>query len=138
MRRIALEDVKLSDGTIVPKNTTLAVSSHRMWDAEVHENPNQWDGYRFYNMRSTAGYENISQLVSTGEDNLAFGHGKHACPGRFFAANEVKVALVYLLLQYDWALVEKSLPDTRYSGLSMILDPDIEMKIRRRQEEMEL
>jgi cytochrome P450 len=32
---------------------------------------------------------------------LPFGLGKHACPGRQFAINEIKIALHYLLLKYD-------------------------------------
>ncbi|KAK8030950.1 ent-kaurene oxidase [Apiospora arundinis] len=32
---------------------------------------------------------------------MAFGYGKHACPGRFFAANEIKLILAHILLQYD-------------------------------------
>ena len=32
---------------------------------------------------------------------LPFGLGKHACPGRQFAVNEIKVALHHLLLKYD-------------------------------------
>ena len=32
---------------------------------------------------------------------LPFGLGKHACPGRHFAVNEIKFALHHLLLKYD-------------------------------------
>ena len=32
---------------------------------------------------------------------LAFSFGKHACPGRYFAASEVKTALHYLFLNYN-------------------------------------
>lgn len=31
----------------------------------------------------------------------SFRHGKHACPGRFFAVNEIKVLLTYTLVHYD-------------------------------------
>jgi len=37
---------------------------------------------------------------------IGFGHGMHACPGRFFAGNELKVALAHLLLKYDWKMPE--------------------------------
>lgn len=41
------------------------------------------------------------QFVNTGLDNITFGHGRFACPGRFFASNESKVILGMLLLEYE-------------------------------------
>ena len=38
----------------------------------------------------------------TEPDNLVFGHGIHACPGRFFAVNETKLLLAELILNYAW------------------------------------
>ncbi|KAF4631714.1 hypothetical protein G7Y89_g6425 [Cudoniella acicularis] len=32
---------------------------------------------------------------------LGFGFGKHACPGRFFALNEMKMFVAYMVLNYD-------------------------------------
>ena len=32
---------------------------------------------------------------------LGFGFGRYACPGRFFALNEMKVFIAHLLLNYD-------------------------------------
>ncbi|TGJ87898.1 hypothetical protein E0Z10_g821 [Xylaria hypoxylon] len=40
-------------------------------------------------------------FTSIGDTNQNFGLGKHACPGRFFAAQEIKLILSYLLLNYD-------------------------------------
>ncbi|RSL68870.1 hypothetical protein CEP53_002406 [Fusarium sp. AF-6] len=45
MTRLALADVELSDGTLIPKDSSLTVSSHKMWDPELYANPDQWDGY---------------------------------------------------------------------------------------------
>lgn len=42
-----------------------------------------------------------SQFVSVSESSLTFGYGRHACPGRFFAANEIKMILANLLLHYE-------------------------------------
>lgn len=41
------------------------------------------------------------QFVSSTKENMAFGFGRHACPGRFFAATEIKMLLARLLLEYD-------------------------------------
>lgn len=41
------------------------------------------------------------QFTSIGDTNQNFGLGKHACPGRFFAAQEIKLILTHLLLNYE-------------------------------------
>lgn len=94
MHRLATTDVTLSNGMHIKKGQMTGISSHNMWSPEIYENPEMFDGYRFLQRRKLPGYEMKSQLVSTSTDHLGFSHGKHACPGRFFAANEVKIAMV--------------------------------------------
>lgn len=48
------------------------------------------------------------QFVATSPTYLGFGHGRHACPGRFFAANELKLLIAYLLTRYDIQMVLES------------------------------
>jgi len=138
MRRIALREITLSDGTIIPKNTTVAASESRMWDPSVYPQPEKWDGTRFLKLREESGKEHVAQLVSTSPEHLGFGHGQHACPGRFFAANEVKIALVHLLLKYEWRLPEGVVPKVRSFGFSLGADPFLKMEYRRRETEIEL
>ncbi|KAK1779363.1 cytochrome P450 [Copromyces sp. CBS 386.78] len=140
MRRYVEKDLTLSDGTFIPKGGMVAVSSHNMWNSEVYEQADKWDGRRFLRMRETpgAGKEKVAQLVSTGPDHLGFGHGQHACPGRFFAANEVKIAVIYLLLNYEWRLPEGSDPKVRTFGFSMGVDPVLKVEYKGRQPEIEL
>jgi hypothetical protein len=46
------------------------------------------------------GKENRHQFVTTSPESLIFGHGNYACPGRFFASNEIKVVLIELLISW--------------------------------------
>ncbi|KAH6843331.1 cytochrome P450 [Chaetomium sp. MPI-CAGE-AT-0009] len=139
MRRIASENIRLSDGTFVPKNGGLAVSAQRMWDPKTYDNPDKWDGRRFLRMRETPGQENTAQLVSTGPEHLGFGHGQHACPGRFFASNEAKVVLIHLLLKYDWRMPEGApVPQIRHYAFSVSADPTVKLEYRRRTPEIEI
>jgi cytochrome P450 len=138
MRRLALEDIKLSDGTLIPKGSSLLVSSHKMWDPDVYPNPETFDPYRFLRLRDTPGHETSAQLVSPSPEHLGFGYGKHACPGRFFAANEVKIALCHILLKYDFKLPDGYTPTVRRRGISLSADPSAKLVIRRRQEEIAL
>lgn len=138
MKRQAHNDLKLSDGTVITKNGLLGVSSHKMWDSTVYKEPHKWNGYRFYNMRQLPNKESSAQLVTTSPEHMGFGYGKHACPGRFFAANEIKIALVYLLLRYDWSLPEDVHPSIKYFGFALATDSSLKIRLRRREEELKL
>lgn len=104
MRRYVTEDIVLSNGLVLKKGTRINVDTSRMRDPSLHESPDTYDAFRFYRMRMRAGGEHIAQLSSTSSDHLGFGHGEHSCPGRFFAANEIKVALAQMLMKYEWKL----------------------------------
>ncbi|KAG6141279.1 hypothetical protein E4U28_003122 [Claviceps purpurea] len=136
MRRMTTENIKLADGTVLPKNTLTLVSAHKHWDAGSYEEPHRFDGYRFYNLRQVPGKENVSQLVSVSPDHMGFGYGLHACPGRFFASEEIKLVLCHILLKYDFRLVEGTDIEPRKFGLNMNANPAAKLAVRRRQEEI--
>jgi cytochrome P450 len=139
MRRLATDDITLKDGRRIPKDSMVAISGHWSWDESIYENPDQFDGYRFYKMSKNPETEQMSHLVATSPQHIAFGHGKHACPGRFFAANEVKIALVHMLLKYDFKLDESSPPPKIFKmGWMMQSDPQAKILVRRRKEEISL
>ncbi|PVI01277.1 cytochrome P450 [Periconia macrospinosa] len=132
MRRLALETVTLSDGTVIHKGQSLAVSSHSMWDENIYSEPEKWKGSRFLNQRRNEDKQHVSHLVSTSPQHLGFGHGEHACPGRFFAANEMKIILAKFLMIYDFELPTEVSPKVRKLGFSMSVDPTLQMRIRNR------
>ncbi len=39
--------------------------------------------------------------TSTSPDNLHWGYGRNACPGRFMAAAEIKLSLAWILWHFD-------------------------------------
>jgi len=88
------ESYTFSNGYTVPRGRkviayiedTLMAKEHYGEDAEV------FDALRFVNKNSPATKVERSYIV--------FGSGKHACPGRFFAINEVKLFLHKFLLRY--------------------------------------
>ncbi|KIX06715.1 uncharacterized protein Z518_04691 [Rhinocladiella mackenziei CBS 650.93] len=103
MDRIAMRDYTLSDGTFVPKGTYMLVpSSASNLDPDVWgPTALEFDPWRFQKMRLDPGQETHHSMVQTTPNFTYFGHGKHACPGRFFAVNEIKVLLIYTLIFYD-------------------------------------
>ncbi|EKG20640.1 Cytochrome P450, partial [Macrophomina phaseolina MS6] len=117
-QRMAMQDLNLSDGTHVPQGTFLVFdSSQRYLDGDLYSDPAKFDGLRFYRLREADKETNTHLFVTSNLDNLAWGQGKHACPGRFFAGHLIKVILTKLLLQYDVALEEgKSRPENLTFG----------------------
>ncbi|KAF9233836.1 cytochrome P450 [Melanogaster broomeanus] len=103
MRR-APKDFTFSDGTMIPKGTMVSFASRfTHLDNELYENAETFDPFRFSDMRDREedGEGAKYQMASTSPEYLAFGHGRHACPGRFFAASELKTMLAHIVVSYD-------------------------------------
>lgn len=83
-------------------------------DSGVFPNASEFDPLRFYKLRQSAKSKGsvegaaLNQFVSVSQNSLTFGYGRHACPGRFFAANEIKMILANVLLRYDLKMTEGS------------------------------
>ncbi|KAF7562615.1 hypothetical protein G7046_g1526 [Stylonectria norvegica] len=114
--RICTSDIHLSTGHTLPKGTRICFPSFAVhtdpntityspkYNPPGYTPPDQFDGMRFYNLRNMAGKENRHQFATAGPESLVFGYGNHACPGRFFASNEIKIVLVELLMNWDFRL----------------------------------
>lgn len=134
IRRQAKADVKMSNGFVIRKGDRVMMDNTNMWDEAYYENPEKFDPYRFLRWREQ-GQENIAHLVSTSDKHMGFGHGEHACPGRFFAANELKLALCHLVLKYEWKLPEGHDPKDLILGTAMGANPTLRLLVRRRSHE---
>ena len=76
-------------------------------DPEIYPDPETFDGFRFAKLCSSSD-ANISRLqyAASNLDSMAFGYGSHACLGPFFACNEIKMIMVYLLMNYGFKFPE--------------------------------
>ncbi|GIZ49122.1 hypothetical protein CKM354_001216100 [Cercospora kikuchii] len=139
MRRLATQRIVLPGGIVIRMGERVAIDAVNMVSPELYSHPEEYDIFRFLRMREDPKTANKAHLVSTSPDHLTFGHGIHACPGRFFAANETKIALCHLLLKYDWKLADgASLAPVHTVGVMTTLDPANKLLYRRRKEEVEL
>lgn len=113
--RIITQDWQFKDGTKLPKGTHLFTNqtAYQMQDS-TFDDPDTFNPWRMSNLRSKPGEELKHQYVMTSDKNLHFGHGKHACPGRFFAANEVKILLALILMRFDLRIKETNWSEVRH------------------------
>ncbi|KAJ0384391.1 hypothetical protein COL922a_008446 [Colletotrichum nupharicola] len=152
-RKTALYNMKLMDSALKEtqrmkpnsmcitfrRGERVVVDASAMKDPKIHgEDADTYDIYRFRRMREEPGKMHKAQLVTTSPEHLAFGHGQHACPGRFFASNEVKVALCHLLLKYDWKLAPGNTADSFVVGVARQINPKTVIMFRRRKEELDI
>lgn len=139
--RKVLRDFTLSTGQVIPADVTIEVASHSMaFDPEVVPDPDSFDMLRSYKLRQSAAGAAESgggahQFVTTSPSNLMWGYGRHACPGRFFAANEAKMIVSRAILDYEFRNVdghEGRYPNMDF-GLQSIPDPTKQLLFKRRE-----
>ncbi|KAI0000261.1 cytochrome P450 [Xylariaceae sp. FL0662B] len=98
---VARGGVTLPDGSHIPYGTKVGVSGYSVHhDEAVYADAARYDAFRFVGPPAD-GNRRPRALVNTSEKFMGFSHGSHACPGRFFAANQLKIALAHIALLYE-------------------------------------
>jgi ent-kaurene oxidase len=130
--RRVMSDLTLPNGvTIARCNYIGAPTSAIAKDHSLFSDLEIFDGFRFKRLRAEPGCESKHQFVTTGTDSLYFGHDKHACPGRFFAATEIK--LIELIMMYDVKLPDgEKRPANIEMNSGVMADPTKSVLLKRR------
>ncbi|KAI1213728.1 cytochrome P450 [Annulohypoxylon truncatum] len=138
--RIVREPLRLADGTILPPGTHIAMASDAILnDPEYLPGENtEFEPFRWARLRDDPAHpENVHryQFATTDSNNLHFGHGKYACPGRFYAGQQIKMILGHLILLYDFKYpFGQGRPRNLCSDENIYPDPLAKVLIRRRNE----
>ncbi|WZH41935.1 cytochrome P450 [Fusarium acuminatum] len=111
-RKVMTDDFKTEDGHYLPKGTVISfIGQPASTDSATYEDANKYDPFRFSRARELAASRDektpLVTFVTTSPEFLAFGHGKHACPGRFLVDFEMKMILAYALRNYDIKLADE-------------------------------
>ncbi|KAF2218696.1 cytochrome P450 [Elsinoe ampelina] len=138
--------VNEAEGWHAPKGTMLTMNVHNiMHDPELHEDPETYDAFRHSREREaweakSAGEKTDTEeslrvkrkgMVTTGDTHFPWGHGRHACPGRFFVAHELKIFMAYLVMNYEVKTLEKR-PETKWFGMNSIPATKACIEVRRK------
>ncbi|KAH0489729.1 hypothetical protein TgHK011_010146 [Trichoderma gracile] len=134
-------------GWTLPKGSFVTVNlegTHH--DPDLYSNPHSYDPLRYSRLREAWDAKSDEEkkrdadegtkirglgMVTTSAQHLAFGHGRHACPGRFFVAHELKLIMAHILLNYDIKLVGK-VPEKLWIGASIFPHLKAEIQVRRK------
>lgn len=148
-RVVARDGVTTPEGLHIPRGNQVCVPGYAMHhDPEVYEAPDEFRPFRFSDMRKVAEGDGAAaedkeaaqasylsrarkQWATTTNDFLGFGHGRGACPGRFFAAAELKLMLAHLVLNYDFEMMEKR-PRNMWFALNRVPPMEQTIRVKRR------
>jgi cytochrome P450 len=97
--------VTLPNGVVLSKGTIfeVAIQPADFRDPRLRQ-PDEWDGFRFHQMRRTEGFSDKSareyEWGTSTRDDIDFGYGMHYCPGNAVGCNMLKIFLTKLLEMY--------------------------------------
>lgn len=155
VRRVNLpEGLIAPNGTVCPFNSWIGVATNGIHnDSNIYPESDTFKPFRFSDMREAEAIAGVKgetegahakeaarealikkanlSFVSAGPQYHPFGHGRHACPGRFFAANELKLLLAHMVQNYDFQFLE-SRPPSQWMGTMLIPPRTATIKVRRR------
>lgn len=107
-------------------------------DPTIFPEPHTFDGHRYRRMRSEHKDAESSMIMGMSTiDSLGFGLGNQACPGRFFAVNNMKLIMAKLLTQFELTLEESgveytgSRPQMEYNDFSVVAPKNYSLKLRK-------
>ncbi|KAI8955130.1 cytochrome P450 [Xylaria longipes] len=137
-QRAVLEPLTLKDSTHLPKGTRICwAGADHANDPLITPNPEMFDPMRSFRIRhSSTTQMNKHRAGQTSSDNLTFGSGKFACPGRHFAVNVIKLIVARLITHCDLKFPDSvtSRPQNIYTDEFALVDPKVKIMMRLRQE----
>lgn len=140
-------------GWKLPFGTTIGFDVHSvMHDPRIYPDPDSYDPFRFSRAReqeeaaSSSGSDGEQpkiagsleskqlSLSTTSGTFLPFGHGRHACPGRFLVSHELKMLIAYATMFYEIEPLETR-PANTWFGQHVIPPMKEKIRVRRRRED---
>lgn len=125
----------MKDGLQIPKGALLGwVSIHNQIDPAITPRPDAFDPLRSYRKRQASVAEAAKHLAGQPSlENLSFGFGSQACPGRNIAVSVLKMVVSRLLADYEFRFGDHQAKPSNIHLLEFIIpDPKAKLMMRRR------
>lgn len=133
--------VTTPSGVHLPQGMIVATPSYPVFhDPAIYPEPEEFKPFRFAEKRDATGAAEADRssyvqrarqaFATTSPEFTAFGHGRHACPGRFFAASELKLMLAYIVLNYDFEFQQRR-PENFWFAQNRLPPMKAEIRIKR-------
>lgn len=137
-RDVVAGQVDIGNGLTMSKGLRMAFPTQDIHLDEKTFGPDSrtFDAFRFSRKFEGMSKEEATEraqeretLINPTKDWVPLGYGRHACPGRFFVAQNMKQALSFIVMNYDVELLGK--PIKRKALLNVMVPPvELEMRIR--------
>lgn len=130
-----MEDITFKDGLKIPKGALLGwVSIHNQIDPDVAPEPERFDPMRSYRKRQASALDQSRHLAGQPSlENLTFGYGSQACPGRNIAVSILKMVVARLLHDYEFKFAEGQTKPKNIFLLEFIIpNPRAKLMMRKR------
>ncbi|KUI69710.1 Ent-kaurene oxidase [Cytospora mali] len=133
-RRRVMKPITLSDGLYLPRGTEIGMAAEEIAnDPSVTPDPDKFDPFRSYRARQQPGEESKHRFSTTTANNLHFGYGTQACPGRQVALVVQKMVIASILIGWDIRYPEgQSIPGGIIMDDMQIPRTGIKIEARRR------
>ena len=136
---VAPKGITTPSGTHIPKGTMVCTPSFPVFhDPELYPEPYTFKPFRFAEQRAASAesggsYVQRSRLAfaTTSPEYTTFGHGRHACPGRFFASTMLRLTLAYAIMNYDFEIQTKR-PENIWFAANRIPPLSASIRVKRR------
>lgn len=106
------EGYTFSNGDHLPQGSHISLPVlGRHLDESIYPDAKVYDAFRFSRDRESrsgsSSEKRIQAAVNASANHLSWGIGKSQCPGRFFAVDELKEIMAFVLLNYDVKHIEE-------------------------------
>ncbi|KAF2187596.1 cytochrome P450 [Zopfia rhizophila CBS 207.26] len=130
--RVMESDYTLSNGLQLKKGELITTSGRSIsTDANLFPDPKQYKALRAYN--TDLERHRAQPFRSVDSEDMRWGSGRWACPGRYIASLMGKVILVKLLDEYDFKFIGGKRPPTSILHEFVFMDPSTKFLMRRRE-----
>ncbi|KZT50827.1 cytochrome P450 [Calocera cornea HHB12733] len=136
MQRKSMKRLTLSDGTVVPAGGHVAINAWSVHhDPHLYPNPLEFDPFRFSRKVEEGDSVVKSAFTTASSDFLFWGGGSHVwiSPGRYFASQELKAMLAYIVKNYDVKMPNNGVrPTDIWFAHTCVPDPKATVLFRKR------